>query len=69
MHARKCVIESRRDIPLRCAPMSNPACPMCEMNDVLEHPGRWECATCGHEISCKVEGIAVGLKACFVKKA
>jgi protein PhnA len=21
-----------------------------------------------HEISCKVEGVAVGLKACFVKK-
>ena len=103
---------------------------MCEMNDVLEHPGRWECVTCGHEwpreaeadapdaprvvkdahgnvladgdcvilikdlklggtqvlkggskskpiklgdgdheISCKVDGIAVGLKACFVKKA
>ena len=22
-----------------------------------------------HEVSCKVDGIAVGLKACFVKKA
>ena len=22
-----------------------------------------------HEISCKVDGIAIGLKACFVKKA
>ena len=103
---------------------------MCEMTDVLEHPGRWECVTCGHEwdqeaqpeaadgprvvkdaygnvladgdcvilikdlklsgsqvlkggskskpirlgdgdheISCKVDNIAVGLKACFVKKA
>lgn len=103
---------------------------MCEMNDILEHPDRWECVTCGHEwpreveadvpdagrvvkdahgnvlsdgdcvilikdlklggsqvlkggskskpirlgdgdheISCKVDGIAVGLKACFVKKA
>ena len=113
--------------------MPNPACPMCEMSDVLEHPTRWECLTCGHEwdraaapeagestgaarvvkdahgnvladgdcvvlikdlklggtqvlkggskskpirlvdgdheISCKVDGIAVGLKACFVKKA
>jgi protein PhnA len=110
--------------------MSKPACPMCEMNDILEHPDRWECVTCGHEwpreveadvpdagrvvkdahgnvlsdgdcvilikdlklggsqvlkggskskpirlgdgdheISCKVDGIAVGLKACFVKKA
>jgi protein PhnA len=103
---------------------------MCEMTDVLEHAGRYECVTCGHEwdraaatetddgprvvkdahgnvladgdcvvlikdlklggsqvlkggskskairlvdgdheISCKVDGIAVGLKACFVKKA
>ncbi|MGV3774081.1 MAG: zinc ribbon domain-containing protein YjdM [Verrucomicrobiales bacterium] len=107
--------------------MSKPACPMCEMNDVLEHADRWECVTCGHEweraeavegprvvkdahgnvladgdivmlikdlplkgssqtlkvgtkskpiklvdgdheISCKVEGMAIGLKACFVKK-
>jgi len=110
--------------------MSKPACPMCEMTEVLEFPGKWECVTCGyewpreappeapvgsrvvkdahgnvladgdcvilikdlklggaqvlkggskskairlgdgdHEISCKVDGIAVGLKACFVKKA
>jgi protein PhnA len=107
--------------------MSKPACPMCEMTDVLEHPDKWECMTCGHEwerdlepekarvikdahgnvladgdcvilikdlplkgaqvlkggskskpirlvegdheIDCKVDGIAVGLKACFVKKA
>jgi protein PhnA len=110
--------------------MSKPACPMCEMNELLEHPEKWECVICGHEwertavpdapagprvvkdahgnvladgdcvilikdlklggssvlkggskskpirletgdheISCKVDGIAVGLKACFVKKA
>ena len=108
--------------------MSKPACPMCEMTDVLDHPDRWECLTCGHEwereaapaearvvkdangavlvdgdsvtlikdlklkggggvlkggtkvtgirlvdgdheISCKIEGSAIGLKACFVKKA
>lgn len=109
--------------------MSKPACPMCEMTDVMEHPAKWECMTCGHEwekelpaeappaarvvkdahgnvlqdgdivmlikdlplrggsplkvgtkskpiklvdgdheISCKVDGIAVGLKACFVKR-
>ena len=104
---------------------------MCEMTDVLEHPGRYECVTCGHEwertpeseapaqprvvkdahgqvlvdgdcvtlikdlplkgssqslkggtkskpirlvegdhdISCKMEGVSIGLKACFVKKA
>ena len=22
---------------------------MCEMTDVLEHPDKWECLTCGHE--------------------
>ncbi|HXF10919.1 MAG TPA: zinc ribbon domain-containing protein YjdM [Desulfuromonadaceae bacterium] len=111
--------------------MSKPACPMCEMTDVLKFPEKWECVTCGHEwerqpepeapagprvvkdahgniladgdcvilvkdlklgggnqvlkggskskpirlvdgdheISCKMEGITVGLKACFVKKA
>jgi len=103
---------------------------MCEMTEVLDHPGKWECITCGHEwerapeaeapaaarvikdahgnrladgdcvvlikdlklggsqvlkggskskpirlvdgdheIDCKVDGIAVCLKACFVKKA
>ena len=104
---------------------------MCEMTDVLEHPDRWECVTCGHEwphevqpdvadgprvvkdahgnvladgdcvtlikdlklkgssqvikggtkseairlvdgdheISCKIDGMAIGLKACYVKKA
>lgn len=29
--------------------MSEPTCPLCEMTDVLEHPGRIECLTCGHE--------------------
>ncbi len=103
---------------------------MCEMTEVLDLPGRWECVTCGHEwakeaapdapeaarvvkdahgnvladgdcvilikdlklggsqvlkggsksrpirlvdgdheIDCKVDSIAVKLKACFVKKA
>ena len=104
---------------------------MCETTDVLEHPDRWECVTCGHEwpredqaeapdaarvvkdahgtvlvdgdcvtlikdlklkgssqvikggtkskpirlvdgdheISCKMDGTAIGLKARFVKKA
>ncbi len=101
---------------------------MCEMNDVLDLPEKWECVTCGHEwdkepeaekarvvkdahgnvlvdgdcvvlikdlplkgssqvlkggtkskpirlvdgdheISCKIDGVAIGLKACFVKKA
>lgn len=110
--------------------MSKPACPMCEMTEVLDHSDRWECVTCGHEwprqaqpdaaqarivkdahgtpladgdtvalikdlklkgssqvikggtkakgirlvdgdheISCKIDGTAIGLKACFVKKA
>lgn len=101
---------------------------MCEMTEVMEHPERWECVTCGHEwerpqapaaarvvkdahgtvladgdqvilikalpikgaphvlkggskskpirlvdgdheISCKIDGVAVGLKACYVRKA
>jgi protein PhnA len=29
--------------------MSDPVCPLCHMNEVLEHPGRIECLTCGHE--------------------
>ena len=29
--------------------MSEPVCPLCKMPDVLEHPGRYECLTCGHE--------------------
>ena len=110
--------------------MSHPVCPECTLDEVLEHPDKWECVTCGfewpktpeadeiagprvvkdaygtvladgdcviltkdlklggtsvlkggskskpirlgegdHEISCKVDGISVGLKACFVKKA
>ena len=107
--------------------MSKAACPMCEMTEILEHPDRWECVTCGHEwertpepvgervvkdahgnvlvngdvvilikdlplkgssqvlkggskskpillvegdheISCKIDGVSIGLKACFVKK-
>ncbi len=111
--------------------MSETACPMCEMTEVLVFPDHWECSTCGHEweraaeaeapaaarvvkdahgtvladgdvvmlikdlplkgssqglkigtkskpirlvdgdheISCKMDGMAIGLKACFVKKA
>jgi protein PhnA len=107
--------------------MSTLACPECTMTELLEHPDKWECVTCGHEwakepepeqarvvkdahgnvlkdgdivilikdlpvkgssqvlkggtkskpiklvdgdheISCRVDGIAMGLKACFVKK-
>ena len=29
--------------------MTNPPCPACTLEDVLSHPGHWECATCGHE--------------------
>lgn len=29
--------------------MSNPACPLCEMTEVLTHAGHHECVTCGHE--------------------
>jgi protein PhnA len=110
--------------------MSIPACPLCEMTDVVTHPDNYECLTCGHEwaiddfgdepfavrvvkdaygnvlvtgdvvamikdlklkgssqvlkvgtkskpirlvdgdheISCKMDGLEIGLKACFVKK-
>jgi len=110
--------------------MSEPACPLCEMTEVLSRGDLHECLTCGHEwkseaaaeppagervvkdayghvladgdivamikdlklkgssqtlkigtksnairlvdgdheISCKMEGLAIGLKACFVKK-
>lgn len=29
--------------------MSIPACPLCEMTEVLTHPDHHECVTCGHE--------------------
>jgi len=107
--------------------MSPPPCPACTLEDVLSHPGHWECATCGHEwpkaaaaevarivkdahgnvladgdtvtlikdlklrggsgvlkggtkakhirlvdgdheIDCRIDGTAMALKACFVKK-
>ncbi|MGE9269358.1 MAG: zinc ribbon domain-containing protein YjdM [Verrucomicrobiales bacterium] len=106
--------------------MSQTACPLCQMEDLLEHPDKMECMTCGHEwsveeveeervvkdaygnvladgdvvamikdlklkgssqvlkvgtkskpirlvdedheITCRMEGMSVGLKACFVKK-
>lgn len=107
--------------------MTAPACPMCEMNEILTLEDHYECVTCGHEwpiteiadgprivkdaygnvladgdvvamikdlklqgssqvlksgtkskpirlvdgdheISCKMDGIAIGLKAQFVKK-
>lgn len=110
--------------------MSKKICPMCEMDEILDHGDRLECATCGHEwtqdpapeeapaervvkdahgnvladgdivamikdiklkgssdvlkvgtksrpirlvdgdheISCKMDGMAIALKACFVKK-
>ena len=107
--------------------MTAPACPMCEMNEILTLGDHYECLTCGHEwaiaemadgprvvkdaygnvladgdivamikdlklqgssqvlksgtkskpirlvdgdheISCKMDGIAIGLKAQFVKK-
>ena len=29
--------------------MSEIACPVCTVQEVLEHPGKFECLTCGHE--------------------
>lgn len=110
--------------------MSEPACPLCEMTEILDHAEIFECVTCGHEwarentddaepeervvkdaygntlangdivamikdlklkgssgvlksgmkskpirivdgdheIDCKMDGMAIALKACFVKK-
>jgi protein PhnA len=121
-----------KDAPTRYVPeMNPPECPQCSMSEILEHPDRWECVTCGHEwerseapaggsegrivkdahgtvladgdvvvlikdlklkgssqvikggtktrpirlvdgdheISCKIDGSSIGLKACFVRKA
>jgi len=29
--------------------MKPSACPACSLEDVLSHPDKWECVTCGHE--------------------
>ncbi len=29
--------------------MSHPSCPECTLDEVLEHPEKWECVTCGFE--------------------
>lgn len=29
--------------------MSQPNCPVCDMNELLSHSTIWECVTCGHE--------------------
>ncbi len=29
--------------------MSGLTCPLCTMDDVLDHPEKYECMTCGHE--------------------
>jgi len=29
--------------------MTTPTCPACTLEDVLSHPEKWECTTCGHE--------------------
>lgn len=104
--------------------MTDISCPLCTLDEVIEHPFKYECATCGHEwekteearvvkdaygnvlkdgdvvqmikdlklkgssdvlksgakskpirlvdgdheIDCKMNGISIALKACFVKK-
>jgi len=116
-------------LPIFSSPaMSEIACPLCTMNDLLDFPEKYECMTCGHEwekeiepesdervvkdaygnvletgdvvqmvkdlklkgtsktlksgmkskpirlvdgdheIDCKMDGMSIGLKACFVKK-
>ena len=36
--------------------MSDPACPVCTLEDILSHADHWECVTCGHEWPREVEG-------------
>lgn len=38
--------------------MSQPACPMCEMNDVLASADHYECMICGHEWPLEAESEA-----------
>lgn len=38
--------------------MSDPACPVCTMEDILSHSDHWECVTCGHEWPREVENEA-----------
>lgn len=40
--------------------MSQPACPMCEMTEVLELPDKFECMTCGHEWTIDAEDTPAG---------
>ena len=108
--------------------MTASTCPVCTLDDILQHSDHWECSTCGHEwpredaaesgfvvkdahgtvladgdtvvlikdlklrggsgvlkggtkaknirlvdkdhyIDCKIDGTAMALKSCFVKKA
>lgn len=46
-----------------------PACPMCEMDDLLESPTRWECKTCGHEWAREAPGDEVASGPRVVKDA
>lgn len=46
--------------------MDKTTCPVCEMDEILESPTRL--VEGDHEITCKMDGITVFLKARFVKK-
>lgn len=35
--------------------MSSPACPICEMTEILDQPDKSECVTCGHEWAREAE--------------
>jgi protein PhnA len=38
--------------------VSQLACPICTMHELLERGDRWECVTCGHEWAREVEAAA-----------
>ncbi len=34
--------------------MTKAACPVCSLEDIIQHAGRFECSTCGHEWAAEV---------------
>jgi hypothetical protein len=48
--------------------MPAPTCPLCSMDHFLSFPNHLERATCGRGIACRMNGLSIALKACYVKK-
>ena len=39
------------------SPMSDISCPICTVDDVVTHPDKYECMTCGHEWAREVSEV------------